>query len=110
MKTFINTTLYFTLLFSFSSICLADVAVIVNKSNASAVSDSDIPRMFLGKLKKFTSGDKAVAVNLKVGSSTRDEFETKVLGKSSGQIKAYWSKRVFSVNWLMISADCSGSK
>ncbi len=79
-----------------SSICFADVAVIVNPENSSVLSDSDISRLFLGKLKHFSSGEKAVAINLKLGSNTRDEFETKVLGKSSSQIKAYWSKKVFS--------------
>jgi len=80
----------------FSSTIFADVAVIVNVDNTAALSDSDISRLFLGKLKRFSSGDKAVAVNLKLGSSTRNEFESKVLGKSASQIKAYWSKRVFS--------------
>lgn len=89
-KVSICTTLFF------SSLCFADVAVIVNMDNSSALSDSDISRLFLGKLKQFSSGDKAVAINLKLGSNTRDEFESKVLGKTSSQIKAYWSKRVFS--------------
>lgn len=94
MGTLLKTLLCSSMLFS--SISFADVAVIVNIDNASVFSDSDISRLFLGKLKKFSSGEKAVAVNLKLGSSTRDEFESKVLGKSSSQIKAYWSKRVFS--------------
>lgn len=80
----------------FSSMSFADVAIIVNPANNSTFSDSDISRLFLGKLKSFSSGDKAVAINLKLGNSTRDEFESKVLGKSSSQVKAYWSKQVFS--------------
>ena len=79
-----------------SSMCFADVAIIVNPSNNSTLSDSDISRLFLGKLKAFSSGDKAVAINLKLGNNTRNEFESKVLGKSSSQVKAYWSKQVFS--------------
>jgi len=79
-----------------STAALADVAVIVNPGNSATLSDSDISRLFLGKLKKFPSGTKAVPVNLKFGSATRNEFEKKVLKKSSSQIKAYWSKLVFS--------------
>jgi len=94
MNKLLKTVLCGTVLFS--SITFADVAVIVNPGNGSSLSDSDISRLFLGKLKKFSSGDKALAVNLKLGSSTRGEFEKKVLGKSASQIKAYWSKRVFS--------------
>jgi hypothetical protein len=79
-----------------STAVFADVAVIVNPANGAALSDNDISRLFLGKLKKFPSGDKATPVNLKFGSATRNEFEKKVLKKSSSQIKAYWSKLVFS--------------
>ncbi len=83
-------------LLTFTSLASAEVAVIVNPNNSAVLSDSDISRLFLGKLKKFSGGDKAVVVNLKFGSATRNEFEQKVLKKSSSQIKAYWSKLVFS--------------
>ncbi len=83
-------------LLTFTSSAFADVAIIVNASNSTTLSDKDISRLFLGKLKKFSNGDKAVAVNLKFGSDIRNEFEKKVLKKSSSQIKAYWSKLVFS--------------
>jgi len=99
MNKLFKTALYGSVLYGavlFSSVSFADVAIIVNTSNSSSLSDSDISRLFLGKLKKFSSGEKAVAINLKLGSSTRGEFEKKVLGKSASQIKAYWSKRVFS--------------
>jgi len=94
MNILLKTAVITIALFSFHS--HSGVAVIVNADNSSALSDSDISRIFLGKLKKFSSGDKAVAINLKLGNSTRKEFESKVLGKSASQIKAYWSKRVFS--------------
>lgn len=81
---------------SISSFCYADVAVVVNSANASAVSDSEISRVFLGKLKKFSSGDSVTPVNSKMGGAVRNEFEQKVLRKSSSQVKAYWSKLVFS--------------
>ena len=85
MKIHLTTGAFGVLLFC--SVCSADVAVIVNPENTAVLSDSDISRLFLGK---------AVAINLKLGSNTRDEFETKALGKTSSQIKAYWSKQVFS--------------
>ena len=91
----INLFLVVTFL-AFTSSAFADVAIIVNASNSTSLSDKDISRLFLGKLKKFSNGEKAVAVNLKFGSDTRNEFEKKVLKKSSSQIKAYWSKLVFS--------------
>ncbi|MBL4910137.1 MAG: phosphate ABC transporter substrate-binding protein [Alteromonadaceae bacterium] len=79
-----------------SHLANAEVAVIVNSANSSAISDTEISRLFLGKLKKYSAGDKAVPINQKFGSAIRKEFEKKVLKKSSTQVKAYWSKRVFS--------------
>jgi ABC-type phosphate transport system substrate-binding protein len=79
-----------------SQVCHADVAVVVNTANGSAISDKDISRLFLGKLKKFSGGDSATPVSSKAGTAARVEFEEKVLKKSASQIKAYWSKRVFS--------------
>lgn len=74
----------------------ADVAVVINKHNALSVNESDISRLFLGKMKSFDSGENAKPVNLKFGNSIRKEFEQKVLNKSSQQVKAYWSKLIFS--------------
>jgi len=84
-----------------SSLCVshtanAEVAVVVNTANSSAISDVELSRLFLGKLKNYTDGSKAVPVNQKFGSKVRKEFEQKVLKKSSSQVKAYWSKLVFS--------------
>ncbi|TYK64629.1 phosphate ABC transporter substrate-binding protein [Colwellia echini] len=79
-----------------SSLVFADVAVIVNTANDSQISDDDIQRMFLGKNKSFSNGESVVAINLDSGNEQRGEFEEKVLGKSSSQVKAYWSKLIFS--------------
>lgn len=83
-----------TLLLSFTS--LADVSVIVNSGNGSAIDDADISRIFLGKVKQFSGGDKITIINLKFKEATRNEFEEKVLKKSASQVKAYWSKLMFS--------------
>lgn len=79
-----------------STSALADVAVIVNSANASAINDNDISRIFLGKKKKFASGESIEPINSSAGGSARTEFEKKVLKKSANQVKAYWSKLVFS--------------
>ena len=51
---------------------------------------------FLGKANSFENGQAAIVFNQKKGSNARKEFEEKMLGKSSSQIKAYWAKRIFS--------------
>lgn len=74
----------------------AEISVIVNQNNNSTISSDDIKRIFLGKLKTFPGGTSAVPINLKASNPSRDVFDTSVLHKSSSQIKAYWSKLVFS--------------
>ncbi|REL30900.1 substrate-binding domain-containing protein [Thalassotalea euphylliae] len=81
---------------SVSSLAAAETAIIVNPANANAISDNDISRAFLGKLKKFSDGQSIEAVNTKANSDTRVAFEKMVLKKSPAQVKAYWSKRLFT--------------
>jgi ABC-type phosphate transport system substrate-binding protein len=71
----------------FSLTASADIAVIVNPANSSALTDRDISRIFLGKNKTFANGASVMAANLKDESAAREEFESKVLKKSSGKAK-----------------------
>lgn len=80
----------------FSSSSIAGVSVIVNSSNGADINEGNISRIFLGKVKAFSTGDKVTLVNLKYNEATRNEFEKKVLNKSASQVKAYWSKLMFS--------------
>ncbi|REL25444.1 phosphate ABC transporter substrate-binding protein [Thalassotalea euphylliae] len=84
------------LLVSVSTAASAQVAIIVNPANANALSDNDISRAFLGKLKTYADGQTIEAVNSKANSDARVEFEKLVLKKSPSQVKAYWSKRLFT--------------
>ncbi|NRA55885.1 MAG: phosphate ABC transporter substrate-binding protein [Gammaproteobacteria bacterium] len=79
-----------------STVAQAEVAVIVNKANASAITTSDASRIFLGKIKSFANGNKIVPVNLPASSPARSEFEQKALKKSASQLKAFWSKQIFT--------------
>ncbi|NVJ49632.1 MAG: phosphate ABC transporter substrate-binding protein [Gammaproteobacteria bacterium] len=74
----------------------AEIAVIVHPSNNNTLTETDLTRMFLGKMKSFPSGESAVPVNMPEGDATTDEFNQKVLSKSASQLKAYWSKLVFT--------------
>ena len=90
----VKTALLLTALVSGSA--LADIAVVVNPANASAVSADDLNRLFLGRTSNFADGSKATPLNLVEGVAAREEFDTKVLNRSSAQLKAYWSKLVFT--------------
>ena len=86
----------FLLLSLSSHAASAEVAIIVHPSNNDHIDDKMIKSMFLGKSKTFSNGAVIKAFNQEDGNITRDEFEQKVLNKSQAQIKAYWSKLVFT--------------
>lgn len=79
-----------------STSAAADIAVVVHPSNANAVSGDDLSRLFLGRAASFADGSKATPLNLAEGSAAREEFDNKALSRSSSQLKAYWSKLVFT--------------
>ncbi|WP_144394437.1 substrate-binding domain-containing protein [Pleionea sediminis] len=95
MKLFIS--LFIVLLsLGFSVKANADVAIVVHPSNNAKLSEKDIERIFLGKIKSFSNGKSIVAFSQSPGSKVSDEFNEKVLDKSATQLKAYWSKLVFT--------------
>lgn len=88
-------------LFAFSTLVLltahssawAEIAVIANSANpASSISTANSKKLFLGK----RSGFKGTPVDQPEGSAVRDTFYQKAAGKNGSQMKAYWSKMIFS--------------
>ncbi len=79
-----------------SQLVAAEVAVIVHPSNAAAADQAEITRLFTGRGTSFAGGAKATPLNLAESAAGRADFDSKVLGKSSSQMKAYWSKLVFT--------------
>ena len=91
MRKFYSLFLLFTV-----SAASADVAVVVNPANTSTLTEKEIQRIFLGKAKSFPNGGSAEPVNIDTADPLRGEFDDKVLGRSSSQVTAYWSKLVFT--------------
>ncbi len=79
-----------------SSIAAAEVVVVVNTANNNEMNQSEIKRLFLGKKSKFPDGSAAKPVGQDDKSDVVKEFNQKVLGKSASQLKAYWSKLIFT--------------
>lgn len=75
---------------------VAEVAIIVNPANAAAISTEDIKSLFSGRQKSFTDGKTALVLSLEESNPTRSEFNNAVLGKTDAQMKAYWSKLLFT--------------
>lgn len=88
-----NLILVTTLLLS--PIVNAGVAIIVHPSNANELDKSTITRIYTGKAKSFPNGDQAVPINQGDGGTT-DAFNKSVLNKSTSQLRAYWSKLIFT--------------
>lgn len=85
------------LLLVIASYCAnADIVVVVHPSNNASFDKSSISKLFLGKAKSFDDGNQAVPINQAEGTNTRDAFNSTVLSKSGSQLKAYWSKLVFT--------------
>ncbi len=75
---------------------LANVSIIVHPSNDSSFDKASIKKIFLGKSKRFSNGKTAILISADHSDPATSEFNSKVIGKSSSQIKAYWSKILFT--------------
>lgn len=75
----------------------ADVLVVVSaKSPVAELSNQQVANIFLGKTSRLPSGERVEPVDQKEGAPLRDEFYLKLVDKSPSQIKAHWSKLVFT--------------
>lgn len=76
---------------------LADVVVVVSATGpVTALSNQQIAAIFLGNNTRLPNGEQAVPLDQAEGSGTRDEFYAKFTGKSAAQMKAHWSKIIFT--------------
>jgi ABC-type phosphate transport system substrate-binding protein len=98
-------------LLGFSSISYGEeLVVIVNKSNRIAsISMEDVKKIFLGKKKRFDSGEKIKATDYKKGKSVRMLFYKKVTNKAVKDIDSYWYRQVFTGKGIPPKAFSSAS-
>lgn len=76
----------------------AEVVIVVNPKNpVSALTAEQASAIFLAKASEFPAGGgQAVPIDQNEGVALRDEFYQKAAGRDAAQIKAYWSKIVFT--------------
>lgn len=72
------------------------VAVVSAKSAVTTLSREQVADIFLGRTSRYPNGDPAVALDQVENSVARDEFYVKYAGKAPAQIKAHWSKVIFT--------------
>jgi ABC-type phosphate transport system substrate-binding protein len=72
------------------------VAVVSSRSSVTALNPNQVADIFLGKADRFPDGGQAVPIDQPEGSAARDAFYAKFTGKSAAQMKAHWSKIIFT--------------
>lgn len=80
-----------------AAMAAAEVVVIVSAKNPTTALNADqASDIFLSNNASFPGGGQAVPVDQAEGSTLRDEFYSKTSGKSPAQVKAFWSKVIFT--------------
>jgi len=80
-----------------SGMVRADVVVIVNPKNPNATLTAEhVAQIYTGATTAFPNGSAAAPLDQPEGSAVREEFLAKVVGKSGQQVKAIWSRLIFS--------------
>jgi ABC-type phosphate transport system substrate-binding protein len=72
------------------------VAVVSAKSSVTELTKDQVSDIFLAKASTFPNGGQAVPIDQTADAAVREEFYTKVTGRTSAQLKAYWAKQQFS--------------
>jgi ABC-type phosphate transport system substrate-binding protein len=77
---------------------LAEVVAVVSANSplAPMLDKGGVVDIFLGRTSRFPDGRRAVPIDQAEGSAARAEFYSRFAGKSPAQIKAHWSKIVFT--------------
>ena len=72
------------------------VPVVSSKSTITVLNANQVADIFLGKSSRFPDGSVAVPIDLAEESPLRERFYTVFTGKSPAQLKAHWSKIIFT--------------
>ena len=71
--------------------------VIVNEANAVSSLDKDeVGKLFLKKTTRWESGSAAQPVDQLKTAKVREDFSTKILGKSLAAVDSLWRQKIFS--------------
>ncbi len=72
------------------------VAVVSAESPVTALSRNQVVDIFLGRMSRFPGGEQAVPIDQEEDSAARDEFYARFAELSPAQVKAHWSKIIFT--------------
>lgn len=75
----------------------AEVVVVVSAENpVESLSHADLADIYLGRMHNLPNGQSVVPVDQREKSPAHDAFYSRYLERSPAQIKAHWSKLIFS--------------
>jgi ABC-type phosphate transport system substrate-binding protein len=75
----------------------AELVVVVSaRSPITTLRAEQVADIFLCEATRFPDGGEAVALDLPIGSSLRDDFYLKVANRTPALMKAYWTKKIFT--------------
>jgi ABC-type phosphate transport system substrate-binding protein len=72
------------------------VPVVSARSTVTQLNANQVADIFLGKSNRFPDGSVAVPIDLSEDSPLRERFYTLFTGKSPAQLKAHWSRIIFT--------------
>lgn len=79
-----------------ASVWAGGVAVIVNKDNDHAINKELITKIYTGKDREWSNGDKILLLDLPENSPTRVSFSNDIMGQSVSSLKFTWAQMMFS--------------
>jgi len=80
-----------------ASASAAEFVVVVSARNPLATLRAEqVAAIFLAQTGRFPNGEEAVALDLPVGSTLRDDFYNRIAARTPALMKAYWTKMVFT--------------
>lgn len=96
MKHILKASMTVLLSCAIASAAVAEIVLVVHPSNDASLDAKTAQRIFLGKTTKFSNGQDTKPINQVANSATRNTFDSDVLGRSTAQVSAHWSKLTFT--------------
>lgn len=85
----------FLLPFLMSS-AMAEMVVIVNPLGPDELTKTQVKKLYLGQVKKFSNGNVVKVYELPKQSRLHKDFHALVTSRTPAQVNAYWSRNVFT--------------
>ena len=80
-----------------STLAQAEIAVVMSAKTARVTLTQDqVADIFLGRRHRLPNGDRITPVDQAEGEALRHAFYLKLVDKSPSQVKAHWSKLIFT--------------